>query len=113
MVQVCVDCMEKGIMYYKLYGKNLVIPWKQTRLPFTVQFQLNYWVNWCVLLGNVAENTWYKFVLTAWIMECIHYKLYGNNVVTPWKQTALYPVFKKMYHNTRGKLFLQRLLPGK
>ena len=36
MVQVCVDCMEKGIMYYKLYGKNLVIPWKQTRLPFTV-----------------------------------------------------------------------------
>ena len=46
MVQVCVDCMEKGIMYYKLYGKNLVIP---------------------------------------------------------WKQTASYPVFKKMYHDTRGK----------
>ena len=103
MVQVCVDCMEKGIMYYKLYGKNLVIPWKQTRLPFTVQFQLNYWVNWCVLLGNVAERTWYKFVLTAWIMECIYYKLYGKNLVIPWKQTASYPVFKKMYHDTRGK----------
>ena len=113
MVQVCVDCMEKGIMYYKLYGMNLVIPWKQTRLPFTVQFQLTYRVNCRVLLGNVAERTWYKFVLTAWTMECIHYKLYGNNVVTPWKQTALYPVFKKMYHETRGKLFLQRLLPGK
>ena len=112
MVQVCVDCMEKGIMYYKLYGKNLVIPWKQTRLPFTAQFHLNYWVNWCVLLGNVAERTWYKFVLTAWIMECIYYKLYGKNLVIPWKQTALYPVFKKMYHNTRGKLFRQRL-PGK
>jgi hypothetical protein len=27
--------------------------------------------------------------------------------------TALYPVFKKMYYDTRGKLFLQRLLPGK
>ena len=57
-----VDCMEKGIMSYKLYGKNLVIPWKQTRLPFTVQFQLNYWVNCRVLLGNVTERTWYKFV---------------------------------------------------
>ena len=78
MVQVCVDCMEKG-MYYKLYGKNLVIPWKQTRLPFTVQFQLNYWVNWCVLLGNVAERTWYKFVLTAWIMESIM-----NDMVRTW-----------------------------
>ena len=55
MVQVCVDCMEKG-MYYKLYGTNLVIPWKETRLPFTVQFKLTYWVNWCVLLGNVAER---------------------------------------------------------
>ena len=56
-------------MYYKLYGKNLAIPWKQTRLPFTVQFQLNYWVNCRVLLGNVAERTWYKFVLTAWKRE--------------------------------------------
>ena len=79
MVQVCVDCMEKIIMYYKLYGKNLVIPWKQTRLPFTVQFQLNYWVNWCVLLVNVAERTWYEFVLTAWIIESII-----NDMVRTW-----------------------------
>ena len=80
---------------------------------FTVLYQLTYWVNCSVLLGNVAERTWYKFVLTAWTMEFIHYKLYGNNVVTPWKQTALYRVFKKMYHETRGKLFLLSLLPGK
>ena len=76
-------------MYYKLYGKNMVIPWKQTRLPFTVQFQLNYWVNCRVLLGNVTECTWYKFVLTAWKMECIFYKLYGKNLVIPWNQTRL------------------------
>ena len=69
MVQVCVDCMEKGITSYKLYGKGLVIPWKQTRLPFTVQFQLTYWVNCHVLLSNVAEHIWYKFQLTAWTME--------------------------------------------
>ena len=55
-------CMEKGITSYELCGKNLVIPWKQTRLPFTVQFQVTYRVNWRVLLGNVAERTWYKFV---------------------------------------------------
>ena len=66
---VCVDCMEKGITSYNLYGKSLVIPWKQTRLPFTVQFQLNYWVICRVLLGNVVERTWYKFVLTAWKRE--------------------------------------------
>ena len=65
MVQVCVDCMEKGIMYYKLYGKNLVIPWKQTRLPFTVQFQLTYWVNCHVLLSNIPERTWDMFVLIS------------------------------------------------
>ena len=69
MVQVCVDCMEKGITSYNLYGKSLVIPWKQTRLPFTVQFQLTYWVNCLVLLSNVAEHILYKFQLTAWKME--------------------------------------------
>ena len=111
MVQVCVDCMEKGIMYYKLYGKSLVIPWKQTRLPFTVQFQLTYCVNCHVLLSNIAERTWYKFQFTAWT-GMYQLQLYGNNVLTPWKQTASYPVFK-MYHNPRVKLFLLRLLPGK
>ena len=48
--------MEKGIIYYKLFGTNLVIPWKQTRLPLTVQFQLTYWVNCHALLSNVAER---------------------------------------------------------
>ena len=52
---VCVDCMEKGITSYNLYGKSLVIPWKQTRLPFTVQFQLTYWVNCRVLLGKLGS----------------------------------------------------------
>ena len=56
MVQVCVDCMEKGITSYNLYGKSLVIPWKQTRLPFTLQFQLTQWLNCHVLLSNVAER---------------------------------------------------------
>ena len=89
MVQVCVDCMEKGIIYYKLCGKNLVIPWKQARLPFTVPIQLTYWVNCHVLLSNIAERTWYKFQFTAWTMGCIYYKLYVNNVVTSRKQTVL------------------------
>ena len=41
----------------------------ETRLPFTVQFQLTYWVNCHVLLGNIAEDIWYKFQLTACTME--------------------------------------------
>ena len=69
MVQVCDDGMEKGLTSYKCYGNSLIIPWKQTRLPFTVQFQLTYCVNCCVLLGNVAERAWYKFVLIAWKRE--------------------------------------------
>ena len=40
----------------------------------------------------------------------IDYKGYGKKIVLPWKQTAWYPVFKKMYRGTRGKLFLQVLL---
>jgi hypothetical protein len=79
--------MEKGIIYYKLCGKNLVISWKQARLPFTVQIQLTYWVNCHVLLSNIAERTWYKFQFTAWTMACIYYKLYGNNLIIPWKKT--------------------------
>ena len=36
MVKHYVYLMEKGIIYYQLYGKSLVISGKQTRLPFTV-----------------------------------------------------------------------------
>jgi hypothetical protein len=66
MVQVCDDGMEKGLTSYKCYGNSLIIPWKQTRLPFTVQFQLTCRENCHVLLGRVAEQIRYKFVLTAW-----------------------------------------------
>ena len=39
----------------------------------------------------------------------IYYKGYGMNMVIPWKQMASYPVLKKMYHDTRGKLLLRFL----
>lgn len=42
MVQVYGDCMEKGTIYYKIYGEGLATPWRQTRPPSTVQLKLEY-----------------------------------------------------------------------
>ena len=62
MVQVCVYHVGKGIVYCKGHGKYMIILWKQTWLPFTVQFQLNYSVTSHILLSNNSELKWYKFV---------------------------------------------------
>ena len=59
MVQVCVDCMEKGLVITNDMETNKA----------SFYSSVSAYVNCRVLLSNVAEHTWYKFKLTAWTME--------------------------------------------
>ena len=72
-----------------------------------------------VVLAYSLPNTFVFMVMLLFVClvpQCQAYllqRLWFEHDNTMETNKVSYPVFKKMYHDTRGKLFLQRLLPGK